>query len=281
MQTGNCIFSNVETKKVLWEVTSHCPLACRHCSMNSGPKWNSYFDLSLLSVVIDQLIDRAISKVVLSGGEPFAHPSLAAIVAGCVKAGFEVSVSTSGSFVRPLDLDDCIRSGLRKLTLSVDGTPTAHDARRGKDTYDAMLRLLSLAITRDIEITLNLVIGSETSRADLVSVVELAERAGIESVVFCSEIDSGRGRGCRPSSSTLQSIVEIENYSPKPVNISVLTPLCKSASCPSGTTVYHVDVGGVVHDMCVYEERIRSTPMPVSVDLTERAKRWQIEQSSF
>src|ERR1700733_1139009 len=118
MQMGNCIFSNIETKKALWEVTTHCPLACRHCSMNSGPKLGNFFELHLLDYVLDQLVARAISKVVLSGGEPFTHPDLAAIVAGSLRAGLEVSVSTSGSGVRLLDFDHCVSNGLRKLTVS-------------------------------------------------------------------------------------------------------------------------------------------------------------------
>jgi MoaA/NifB/PqqE/SkfB family radical SAM enzyme len=163
MQKGDCIFSNVETKKALWEVTTRCPLACRHCSMNSGPRLDDFFELGLLGSVLDQLSARAVSKVVLSGGEPFTHPGLAAIVAGCVQAGFEVSVSTSGSGVSISDLDHCMDNGLRKLTVSADGTPAAHDARRGRRTHDAMLRLLAQAIARDLEVTLDLVIGPDTS----------------------------------------------------------------------------------------------------------------------
>jgi MoaA/NifB/PqqE/SkfB family radical SAM enzyme len=267
MQTGDCIFSNIETKKALWEVTTHCSLACRHCSMSSGPKLNDFFELGLLDSVLDQLAARAVSKVVLSGGEPFTHPDLAAIVAGCVSAGLEVSVSSSGSAVRLLDFDHCVSHGLRKLTISADGTPAAHDARRGRRTHDAMLRLLTHAIARDVEVTLNMVIGPDTSGPDLIAVAELAESAGARSVVFCVEIDSGRGRGCRPMDSVYASLAELRRRPSSTARLSFLVPQCDMASCPSGRTIYHVDTRGIVQDRCVYKERVRSTPAPVFVDL--------------
>jgi MoaA/NifB/PqqE/SkfB family radical SAM enzyme len=267
MQMGDCVFSNVETTKALWEVTTHCPLACRHCSMSSGPKLNAFFDLDLLDTVLDQLVVRAVSKVVLSGGEPFTHPDLAAIVAGCVRADLEVSISTSGSAVRLLDFDRCVSNGLRKLTISVDGRPTTHDARRGPGTHDAMLRLLAHAIARDIEVTLNLVIGRDTCGPDLIAVAELAERSGIRSVVFCTEIDSGRGRGCRPTDSVYASLAELAIRPPPTAGLSFLVPQCNEPACPSGRTIYHVDTRGVVHDRCVYKARVRSAPAPISADL--------------
>jgi len=269
MHIGDCIFSNIKTTKALWEVTTHCPLACRHCSMNSGPRWNAFFELDLMDSVLDQLAARAVSKVVLSGGEPFTHPDLATIVAGCVRAGLEVSVSTSGSTVRLVDFDHCVSNGLRKLTISADGTPATHDARRGPRTHEAMLRLLTHATARDIEVTLNLVIGPDTSGPDLVAVAELAENSGIRSVVFCLEIDSGRGRGCQPVDSVYAALAELKSRPPSTARLSFLAPQCNTAACPSGRTIYHVDTRGVVHDRCVYKERVRSTPAPILVDLQD------------
>lgn len=235
--------------------------------MSSGPKLNAFFELELLDSVLAQLIVRAVSKVVLSGGEPFTHPDLAAIVAGCVQAGLEVSVSSSGSGVRLLDLDHCVSSGLRKLTISADGMPATHDARRGPRTHDAMLRLLAHAVARKIEVTLNLVIGRDTSGPDLVAVADLAESVGVRSVVFCMEIDSGRGRGCRSTESVRAALADLESRPHSTARVSFLIPQCNTAACPSGKTIYHVDTRGVVHDRCVYGERVRSAPAPIFVDL--------------
>jgi len=261
MRTGSCVFSNVEVRKALWEVTAHCPLACKHCSMDAGPRFDSYFDVRRLEPVLDALAARAVSRVILSGGEPFAHPELGRLVAACVGNGIEVSVSTSGYQVGTDELERSVESGLRKLTVSADGSAHTHDARRGRGSYESMVTFVRRCTSLGVGVTLNLVIGRDTSAADLFAVTTLAQDLNVTSVVYCFEIDAGRGRGCSSNDSAEAALRELSGHPSPGPDLTVLSPRCNTTACPSGKTIYFVDVRGVVHDRCVYAQRVRSRPV--------------------
>lgn len=106
------------------EPTNECNLHCPLCPTGAGtlkrPKGQMSFEL--YSRVLADL-DGALSRVKLYNyGEPFLHPRILDMIALARQAEIHARVSTNGlAFLRGIDADDLISSGLDYLRVSVDG----------------------------------------------------------------------------------------------------------------------------------------------------------------
>lgn len=56
-------------------LTEKCPIRCRHCFVESGPRRTEQAELSAFKGWIDGVVaDEAIEVLIFSGGEPYSHP---------------------------------------------------------------------------------------------------------------------------------------------------------------------------------------------------------------
>jgi MoaA/NifB/PqqE/SkfB family radical SAM enzyme len=85
--------SRIDT--VCVEITARCPLQCVHCSADAGPDKTA----SLSAEAFRQLVGKLghVKELYISGGEPFEHPELAAIVAHARGLADLLVVYTSGT----------------------------------------------------------------------------------------------------------------------------------------------------------------------------------------
>ena len=106
------------------EPTNECNLRCPLCPTGAGtlkrPKGQMSFDL-YRRVLAD--LDGALGRVKLYNyGEPFLHPRILDMIALAREAEIHTRVSTNGlAFLRGMDADDLIASGLDYVRVSVDG----------------------------------------------------------------------------------------------------------------------------------------------------------------
>jgi len=250
---GKCVFTNPQVKKALWEVTDFCPLHCTYCSMNSSPAGRTNFPIELAPNVLQVLRTLSVAKLVISGGEPLAYAWISELIGMCVRAGFDVSVSTSGSTLREETLRQCVEAGLRKVTVSLDGPMELHDERRGDGSFHRAMKAIELLRRLGLRITANCVVGSNDgdsigARLSYLSSLPLQE------VVICQELPRGRAQG-GPTGDSAQSWRQLATaavmYDRKPVRL--LIPECDSPDCPSGMTIFHVDLYGRVRTHCIYK----------------------------
>ena len=123
----------------LWVYTNfHCNLACTYCCAESSPKADPrLFDPVVARAVFDEFVASGGRELFLTGGEPFMHPELDALVdAG---AGLERTILTNamvfGRGRRLQMLEEMDRSVV--LQVSIDSaTPDLHDAQRGAGSWD-------------------------------------------------------------------------------------------------------------------------------------------------
>lgn len=123
----------------LWVYTNfHCNLACTYCCAESSPKADPRtLDPAVAREAFGEFADLGGRELFLTGGEPFMHPELGALVdAG---AGLERTILTNamvfGRGKRREALEAMDRSVV--LQVSIDSaTPDLHDEQRGAGSWE-------------------------------------------------------------------------------------------------------------------------------------------------
>lgn len=119
-------------RKALVQVTERCNLHCAHCFVSARREGVDISRDQMEHVVLPQLRDARVSRVTLTGGEPFAHPDLLAIVRGARRLEMTVTVCTNATLIEPQALDELAALGGVKLNVSLDGFSAAsHGKFRG------------------------------------------------------------------------------------------------------------------------------------------------------
>jgi len=83
-------------KDVSFEILSKCPNNCLHCSSRSSMKSLDIFSLDEVRNIIEQLTKLSVERICISGGEPFLHSDLLAIVEIIIKSGITCDIYSAG-----------------------------------------------------------------------------------------------------------------------------------------------------------------------------------------
>ena len=91
-----CCFRSITSSgvRVLWEITSACNLRCDFCLVEMKRKQVS---LDKALEIADQLIERGVDKVLLSGGEPLVFRGVEHVMRRLVDGGVLVKLLTNGT----------------------------------------------------------------------------------------------------------------------------------------------------------------------------------------
>ena len=117
-------------KWIAWEVTRRCNLKCVHCRSSSQLEVVGHPDFSLDEAkrVLDDIASYASPVVVLSGGEPLLRPDVFEIAQYGTDKGLRMCLATNGTLVTPETCQKIIGSGIKMVSLSLDGASAAvHD----------------------------------------------------------------------------------------------------------------------------------------------------------
>ncbi len=154
-------------RRVYWELTRACALACRHCRAHAQKSR----DPEELSRDEAFALLRALAAgqpkpvVVLTGGDPLERPDFFEILAYAKSLGLHVDVAPSAT--PKLDqsvIDELRASGVGAMSLSLDGSSAArHDALRGIDgCFDRTLVLARAIVTAGIPLQVNTLVTADT-----------------------------------------------------------------------------------------------------------------------
>lgn len=123
------------------ELTSRCNVACSYCDVNRtlgrGPR-------DLDPAWVARLVESAPTLRVLlpfQWGEPLLHPGLEEVLAHASRRGLRSFVTTNGTLLDADRLRRLAAAGLTRLTVSLDGAPASHAARRGYAQEPVLARL--------------------------------------------------------------------------------------------------------------------------------------------
>jgi radical SAM enzyme (rSAM/lipoprotein system) len=120
---------------ILWECTLRCNLHCLHCGSDCR-KDSAVQDMSAddFFKALDTLKDHINpnkTMIVLTGGEALLRRDIEQIGINLYKRGFPWSIVTNGMLLDEKKLQSLSDSGLRSLTISLDGLEDSHNWLRG------------------------------------------------------------------------------------------------------------------------------------------------------
>ena len=146
-------------KWIAWEITRRCNLRCVHCRSSSQLEVEGHPDFSLDEAkrVLDDIHSYASPVVVLSGGEPLLRPDVFDIARYGTALGLRMCLATNGSLVTADTCRLIIESGIRMVSLSLDGsTATVHDDFRNQPgAFDGVMNAIRLFNAHNIDFLVN------------------------------------------------------------------------------------------------------------------------------
>lgn len=182
-------------KWIAWEVTARCNLACIHCrsssDMDSG---EGDFTTAEAFALIADIASFCSPVLVLSGGEPLLRDDLFEIARYGTDKGIRMCLATNGTLVTADVCERIKASGIRIVSLSLDGSTAAvhDDFRRQPGAFDGTLRAAALFREHGIEFLVN---SSSTRRnqADIPNIYRLAKEIGAMAWYLFLIVPTGRG----------------------------------------------------------------------------------------
>src|SRR5919199_4568342 len=124
-----------------------CNLACRHCFISCSPHNRSFgfLDLETIQKALDRSAELGVKEYYFTGGEPFLHPDMVAILETTLRYG-PATVLTNGTVFKEAWLERLRRAEEAspyslEFRVSIDGfSATTNDPVRGPGTFARALR---------------------------------------------------------------------------------------------------------------------------------------------
>lgn len=184
------------------EITNHCVQKCIHCSSNATCNHYAEIPLENIQNTVQKLLPLGLKAVVLSGGEPFLHPDLFALVDFLEGKGIRYSLYTCG-VVRGADgvgpipehIFKRVKSdGLDKIIFSLHaGTPATQARVSGfSSSFSSVLESIRAAKRNNIEVEIH-VVPMRINYDELEQVLDIANTLGVSKVSFLRFVPQGRG----------------------------------------------------------------------------------------
>jgi radical SAM protein with 4Fe4S-binding SPASM domain len=169
---------------IFWEVTKGCNLRCIHCRA-TATELSSPLDLPTTKALnlLEQVSQYALPILVLSGGEPLFRADIFQLARYATERGLRVALATNGTLVSKEVARKIVDSGVRRVSISLDGANAAtHDAFRGiPGAFAAALRGFHNLKELGMSLQINTTIARHNAR-ELPAVLELARSIGADAL---------------------------------------------------------------------------------------------------
>jgi AdoMet-dependent heme synthase len=183
-------------KWIAWEITRRCNLRCVHCRSASEMEMKGHPDFSTEEAyrVLDDIVSYAQPVVVLSGGEPLTRKDVFEIAQYGTNKGLRMCLATNGTLVTDDVCEKIKQSGIRIVSLSLDGADAAvhDDFRSEKGAFAGTMNAAKLFKKHGIEFIIN---SSFTKRnqEQIPQVYKLAKELGATAWYMFMIVPTGRG----------------------------------------------------------------------------------------
>ena len=140
-----------ELSYFFWEATDRCNLYCRHCG-SECTKSGKLPELSSARVIevfrdIAENYDPQKIMVAVTGGEPLVREDLFQVLSQINEMGFPWGMVTNGMLVDQEIVEKCGSTGMRTVSVSVDGVGPTHNWLRNNElSYQKAIAALELFI---------------------------------------------------------------------------------------------------------------------------------------
>ncbi len=226
-------------------VTDRCNLRCFYCMPADGIRYLPKKELLTFEEIerlVTLLASMGISKIRLTGGEPFVRTDLIKLISAIVEIpGIrDVHLTTNGVLTSRY-LPELKRLGIASVNLSMDtlDRDRFNDITR-RNEFDQVLKTLNGLLENEIPVKINAVVMEGKNTDDLLPLVELTKNSPV-SVRFIEEMPfNGEGSHYAKLTWTYKKILE---------HIRIAYPSIEKISDPENSTAYHYRIPGHKGDL--------------------------------
>lgn len=172
-RTNSCFFRSAAAegeRKALVQVTERCNLHCAHCFVSSTLVGRDV-SLDLFETrVLPRLRAARVTRLTLTGGEPFAHPNLLQMVTSARGDGLDVGICTNATLITDEQIEQLRAIGGVHINVSFDGfRAESHGRFRGNPgsfsvTVETTRRLAKAGLLQGLLSTPNALTTAEDYR---------------------------------------------------------------------------------------------------------------------
>lgn len=135
-------------KNLFWECTLRCNAFCAFCGSRCGEiRSRELTEGEILSAFRDvaEKMDPKTIMINVTGGEPLLRKDLFDVMAQCTAMGFSWGMVTNGMLITPEVISRMRKSGMKTISVSLDGMRQTHEELRGvRNCFDVIVRNLYL-----------------------------------------------------------------------------------------------------------------------------------------
>ena len=257
-----CCFSsstNTRNRKVLWEITNQCNLKCGFCHRNI---YNDRLEPSYDEVlkILDILKSSNITKIIISGGEPFCRSDIIDILINIKKKGFEVDMCTNATLITLKDIVK-LSKVLSEISVSVDSAnDEQHDNIRGiKGSWMKSINTIKRMIELGLEVHI-ISILDEKNIAYLNETVAFFYDLHVHSVSFIGKIPIGQNSNRLLMEDIQYELMEVfKNIRKYYTDFRINTKQVFSNEnniCTSGQNVFGISADNILYP-CILQRHIK------------------------
>jgi heme b synthase len=185
-----------QLRLVAWEVTRKCNLNCVHCRASSerGPYPGEMGTHKCLTV-LEEIRNAGEPIVILTGGEPLLREDIFDLAQRGTDLGLRMVMATNGTLLTSRIIDRIMGSGIKRLSISIDGADERqHDQfRKVPGAFKAALEGIRLLREAGVEFQINTTV-TRHNVDDLSDLLDLAVRLGAVAHHIFLLVPTGRAR---------------------------------------------------------------------------------------
>lgn len=250
-----------------WEITYRCNEKCLHC-FNPGaahaPSEKARRDTSELSkdeikILLDELVEIGVFRLILSGGEVFVHKDFFFILEEAHKRAFQIHIYTNGLLLSDSRLEKLVRFWPDTVSVSIySDNPILHDqVTQVKKSYEKSLLALEKLNKKGIRTTIKSPLMKSTAEG-WHGVQELANKTNSR-MSFDSMISAGNDGKLAPLmlNMDLKQIIELAATPGTPIFVGDKTNNYgrqkkneTEAVCGAGVSIMSITPDGGITPCC-------------------------------
>lgn len=197
---------NYFPKYVYWELSNYCNLKCKHCFADATGNINTVANKEKICSKIEELNRIGSFAIRFGGGEPLLVKELFEIINFCKLQNIPVDITTNGLLLCKDILSKLHLSGLRDLTISIDGLEKTHDYIRGSGTYQKAHQSIIQALNyKKINVSIAITVNSHNYH-EITKIVEHFISIGIEKFYLFRYCDNKNALSLKLNRNMVQNI---------------------------------------------------------------------------
>lgn len=157
------IWSNMyKLDTCVWEITRKCNFNCSYCGSKAGMANSNELSVGECLRIAKQLVDIDCRRVVVIGGEVFLKQDWDVIVKYLVDNSRDTSIITNGYLIDNFIIEKLRKTGIKHISLSIDGDRDIHDAFRTKGSFDKATQAIKLLKANDFVVSVISTLNSKS-----------------------------------------------------------------------------------------------------------------------